>query len=120
MTRSLPAWMLAAGDVGLVACFAALGRRSHEHGLSAAGIAQTAWPFLVGLGVGWLIVGGSRRQAPRDLSGGLVVWVATVAGGMLLRALTGAGTAPTFVLVAGAVTAIFLFGWRLVARRLGA
>jgi hypothetical protein len=37
---------------------------------------------------------------------------------MLLRVVTGQGTAPTFVLVATLVLAVLLLGWRLVGARL--
>jgi len=40
--------------------------------------------------------------------------VAAVALGMLLRAATGQGTAPAFVLVVSVVLAVFLLGWRTV------
>jgi membrane protein implicated in regulation of membrane protease activity len=42
----------------------------------------------------------------------------TLLGGMAVRALTGRGVAWSFVLVAGAVLALLLLGWRwLEARR---
>jgi hypothetical protein len=43
-----------------------------------------------------------------------VVWISTLAGGMLLRVVSGQGTAVSFVLVAGVVLAVFLLGWRAV------
>ena len=45
---------------------------------------------------------------------GVPVWLCTVALGMVLRALTGAGTATSFVVVAAAVLGVLLVGWRLV------
>lgn len=51
-----------------------------------------------------------------DLAGGAIVWVCTVAGGMLLRAATGAGTAFSFIIVASLVTGALVLGWRAVAR----
>ena len=46
-------------DVVCVIVFCTIGRRSHAEGLTVAGIAQTAWPFLAGTGVGWLLIGGT-------------------------------------------------------------
>jgi hypothetical protein len=103
------------GDVVCVIVFCAIGRRSHAEGLTVAGVAETAWPFLVGTALGWLTVRGWRR--PTDLSPtGLVVWLSTVVIGMSLRKITSQGTAISFVVVASVVTAVLLLGWRLVAR----
>ncbi len=100
-------------DVLLVIVFAAVGRRTHEHGLDIGGILGTAWPFLVGLVVGWLVMRAHRRPlAP--WSTGVGVWLATWGVGMALRALTEAGTAPAFMLVALGFLALALVGWRVV------
>ncbi len=40
----------------------------------------------------------------------------TVALGMIVRVITGEGTAPSFVIVATSVLAALLLGWRLLAR----
>src|SRR3954447_4354769 len=109
---SRPAAALLA-DLACVLLFATVGRRSHAEGITIAGIAETAWPFLAGTAVGWLAIRGWRR--PTTLAPtGLVVWVCTVAVGMLLRKATSAGTAVSFVVVASLVTAILLLGWRAV------
>lgn len=105
-------------DLVLVIAFAALGRRSHEHGVTLAGVLQTAWPFLVGAAAGWLL-GLVVRLEPATWQFGAVVVAATVVVGMLLRQLTGAGTAWSFVAVASLVLSLLLVGWRLVAARLG-
>ncbi len=47
---------------------------------------------------------------------GVVVWIATVAVGMLLRRVSGQGVAVSFVVVASTVTAVLLLGWRAVTR----
>jgi hypothetical protein len=44
------------------------------------------------------------------------VWLATVVVGMLLRKLTSAGTATSFIVVASISTAVLLLGWRGVLR----
>jgi hypothetical protein len=114
--RSRPAAALLA-DVACVLLFATVGRRSHAEGITIAGVAETAWPFLAGTAVGWLAIRGWRR--PTTLAPtGLVVWVCTVAIGMSLRKATSAGTAVSFVVVASLVTAILLLGWRAAAMAL--
>lgn len=45
------------------------------------------------------------------------MWASALVVGMLLRTVTGQGTAPSFMLVAATVLAVFLLGWRWVAGR---
>jgi hypothetical protein len=120
MKRSSP--LAALADAVGVLVFAAIGRRSHAEGLTVAGVAETAWPFLVGTAVGWLLVRGWRRPAAIAPTG-LVVWVSTVVIGMLARRAISAGVAVSFVVVAFAATAVVLLGWRVAvaafARRPG-
>jgi hypothetical protein len=100
-------------DVVLVASFAALGRASHDSDVFG-GLWLTAWPFLVGLGIGWLVTLAWRAPlAP--VRTGLGVWAATVIGGMLLRAASGQGTALPFIIVATLTLLVLLVGWRLTA-----
>lgn len=106
----------AIADVALIALFAAAGRRSHAEGVTAAGVADTAWPFVAGAAIGWILSRGWRRPTAVTPTG-LVVWIAAVSLGMLLRRITGAGTAWSFVLVATIVTGVLLLGWRAVASR---
>jgi hypothetical protein len=98
-------------DVIGVLAFCAVGRRSHDEGLSVTGIATTAWPFLTGTVIGWLASRAWQRPTA-VLPTGVVVWLCTVAVGMLLRKVTSAGVAASFVLVAASVTAVLLLGWR--------
>ncbi|BBY69205.1 DUF3054 domain-containing protein [Mycobacterium paraintracellulare] len=99
-------------DVVGVLVFCALGRRSHDEGLNLTGIATTAWPFLSGTAVGWLAARGWRRPTAVAPTG-VVVWLSTVVVGMVLRKATSAGVAASFVVVATAVTALLLLGWRV-------
>jgi hypothetical protein len=105
-----PAWL--AVDVVAVLVFCAVGRRSHDEGLNVTGIAVTAWPFLTGTVIGWLISRGWRRPTAVAPTG-VVVWLSTVVIGMLLRKATSAGVAASFVVVATTVTALLLLGWRV-------
>ncbi|MCG5431996.1 DUF3054 domain-containing protein [Mycobacterium sp. MYCO198283] len=115
MTARRTATALAA-DIGCIAVFAAVGRRSHAEGVTVAGVAETAWPFLTGALVGWLLARGWRRPTALAPTG-VAVWVAAVAVGMVLRKLTGQGVAASFVVVASVVTAALLLGWRAVTHR---
>lgn len=112
MSRAVPVLL----DVVLVVVFAAIGRRSHAEGLDLAGIARTAAPFLAGTAVGWVIAVLALPAGPRTLTFGAVVVASAVIVGMLLRVLTGAGTAFSFVVVATVSLSVLLLGWRLIAR----
>ncbi len=101
-------------DVVCVIVFCTIGRRSHAEGVTVAGIAQTAWPFLAGTGVGWLLIAGWRRPFT-VIPVGVVVWVCTVVVGMVLRKVTSAGVSASFVVVASVSTAVLLLGWRAAA-----
>lgn len=102
-------------DVCSVLVFVAIGRASHEEAASLAGFAATAWPFLVGAGVGWGLTRAWRR-ADALVPTGVGVWVSAVAVGMVLRAVSGQGTALAFVIVATLFLGAVLLGWRLAAR----
>ncbi len=102
-------------DCCCVLAFVIIGRASHAKGESLSGIASTAWPFLAGLACGWLGTRAWRR--PLALApAGVGAWLGTVAVGMVLRVVSGQGTAVAFVGVALAFVGLFLLGWRLVAR----
>jgi hypothetical protein len=102
-------------DCCCVLVFVIIGRASHTRGESLGGIASTAWPFLTGLGAGWLAVRAWRR--PLGLvPAGVGAWLGAVAGGMVLRVVSGQGTAVAFIGVALAFLGLFMLGWRLAAR----
>jgi DUF3054 family protein len=99
-------------DCCCVLAFVIIGRASHARGENLAGIASTAWPFLAGLACGWVAARGWRRPAAL-VPAGVGAWLGTVAVGMVLRVVSGQGTAVAFVLVALAFLGLFLLGWRL-------
>ncbi|MGW0162967.1 DUF3054 domain-containing protein [Mycobacterium sp. NPDC003323] len=101
-------------DLVCVVVFCTIGRRSHDEGLTVAGIAETAWPFITGTVAGWLAARAWRRPISLYPTG-LIVWAFTVIIGMLLRKATAAGTAPSFIVVASLTTAALLLGWRAIA-----
>ncbi|ANB00444.1 putative transmembrane protein [Mycolicibacterium phlei] len=104
-------------DVIGVLVFCTIGRRSHAEGITLVGVWETAWPFLSGAGVGWLLSRGWSRPTSVAHTG-IAVWVCTVLFGMILRRLSNQGVAFSFVIVASLVTALFLLGWRVIANRL--
>lgn len=105
-------------DIVLVVIFAAIGRATHDGdvlGPFGSGLATTAWPFVAALLIGWLVTRAWRRPTA-VVRTGLPVWAITVALGMVLRALSGQGVAVAFIIVATITLAVFLLGWRGVAR----
>jgi hypothetical protein len=104
-------------DVLCVLIFVVIGRASHTQGESLAGIASTSWPFLCGLAAGWAVSRAWRRPLALRPAG-LAVWLCTVALGMVLRVVSGQGTAVAFIVVALAFLGLFFLGWRLLARLL--
>lgn len=102
-------------DALVVVIFAAIGRASHHEGNPVVDALQTAWPFLAGVAVGWLIARAIFGRLPLRVSTGWPVWLSAVAIGMLLRRLTGQGTAFSFIVVATVFLGLCLLGWRLAA-----
>lgn len=105
-------------DIALVVVFAVVGRASHERALTLGGIAQTAWPFLLALGLAWAVMR-AWRAPYRVLPTGVGIWLVTVAAGLVLRAVSGQGVAVAFAIVATLVLAALLMGWRAVAALVG-
>jgi hypothetical protein len=101
-------------DLLLVGVFAVVGRLSHYGTLTAGGWWTTAWPFLVGTLLAWAALLVARRP-PAAITSGVVVWLGALVGGMVLRQVSGQGTAIPFVVVATLV-----LGALLVLPRLGA
>jgi hypothetical protein len=104
-----------AGDVIAVVAFAAIGRASHAEDLTVSGIAQTAWPFLIGLAVGWVVILATGLRGAQIWPAGVVVWGATYVVGLALRGLTGAGLSGLFPVIAGISLAVVLLAPRALA-----
>ncbi len=100
----------ALADAALILVFAAIGRDAHQRGDIFTGVLLTAWPFLAGAALAWLSVRVRRR--PLSIPAGLVVWLGAVAGGMILRAITGQTVVVAFVIVALVSLGLLLVGYR--------
>jgi peptidoglycan/LPS O-acetylase OafA/YrhL len=100
----------ALADAALILVFAAIGRDAHQRGDVFTGVLLTAWPFLAGAALAWLSVRVRRR--PLSIPAGLVVWLGAVAGGMILRAITGQTVVVAFVIVALVSLGVLLVGYR--------
>ena len=104
-----------AADLVVVLAFALLGRIAHDEGSLVVGTIGTAAPFVLGLLAGWLRapcagLGAASRSRTVGFGWWLVAW--TLGGGLLLRWVTGDGTAPAFVAVAAGVLTLGLVGRR--------
>ena len=103
-------------DFVVVVVFVLVGRHSHHHATNLSGVLRTLWPFAVALVVATL-----AHQRVKGFGGpiraGLFVGTITVAVAMVLRVVSGQGTAAAFIVVA----LVFLDGcmilWRLLAQR---
>ncbi len=103
----------AIADLAAVLVFVGIGRSVHADGLSFPGLVSTAWPFVAGLALGWVVLIAWKRDGACLLSG-LVTLVSTVSVGMALRVVAGQGTAVAFVFVALAFLGMAMLGWRVV------
>lgn len=115
-TRSAPQALVRSVvlDAIVLLVFAAVGRRSHDEGNPIFGAIETAWPFLAGAAVGYLVLLIGVRRAVDSVLGGVVIWLCTLVVGMLLRQATDQGTAFSFMVVATCFTGVFMLGWRVV------
>ena len=111
-SRSDIAWFIF--DAVVVVIFVVIGRHTHHHADSFSGAVSTTWPFGVGLVAGWA---GALflRWRPWSLKSGVVIWLSSVVVGMVLRVLSGQGTAAAFIGVALGFLGLFMLGARVVA-----
>ncbi len=104
-------------DVLSVMVFVVIGRRNHDEGSAIGGVLETAAPFLIGVGVAWMLLRAWRW--PIALLTGLLVWPITLIVGMVCRSVIwGRGTATSFVIVATIFLGLCFVGWRMAARAL--
>ena len=101
-------------DAVLVIAFSTLGVFSHDGSITPLVVARVAWPFLVGLIIAHLVLRTWRAPIGQVWPRGIVLVLVMVSSAMLIRALLGAGTELTFVIVSIAVNATLLLGWRAI------
>ena len=106
----------ALADVVMIFIFVAIGRRNHDGTVDAEGVFEVATPFIIAMAMMWIIVV-VRRLPPLSSTTGVVLWVGTVALGMIMRkVIFDGGTATAFVIVATVFLGVALNGWRGLAR----
>lgn len=103
----------AAADIILILAFAAIGRDAHHREEPVLGVLLTAWPFLAGAAAGWMAARAWRNPLS-VLRAGVPVWLGSLIGGMVLRALTAQTVVVPFIIVATLALAVFLVGYRLL------
>ncbi|GAB16998.1 hypothetical protein GOEFS_018_00310 [Gordonia effusa NBRC 100432] len=123
---TLPLLAAAFADLIAVTVFMAIGRVNHHHGFDPLSFLQSWWPFAVGAAAGWSIcylyshVRSSEMLRsdfhPERMPTGIVVWIVTVAVGMMLRWILHQGTEVSFIIVATCALGLFLLGWRIGLR----
>ncbi|WP_051215259.1 DUF3054 domain-containing protein [Granulicoccus phenolivorans] len=106
--------LLALGlDLVMVTAYALAFSRSRAEEMTPASLWTNAWPFLVGLAVGWLVLRQWRNVFSAYRSVG--VWLLTCVVGLLLRYLLTDATVPWALVVSTtAVLGYLLLGWRLI------
>ncbi|MDD1477542.1 DUF3054 domain-containing protein [Arthrobacter sp. H16F315] len=115
LPRTRRSAVLAAGaDAVLILLFAAIGRDAHQRGDIVTGVFATAWPFLAGAALAWLVL--RLWRSPLSMApAGVAVWLGAVTVGMLLRAVTGQTVVLPFIIVALLSLGLLLLGYRLIA-----
>ncbi|MBB6118898.1 DUF3054 domain-containing protein [Nocardiopsis algeriensis] len=101
-------------DLVCVLSFVVIGKVDHDTGTAVPAVAATAWPFLAGALLGWVVTL-AWRSPTRVWPTGVFVWAVTVSGGMVLRLFTGEGAPLSFAVVTSLFLAATMLGWRLVA-----
>lgn len=106
--------MAAVADAAVILLFAAIGRDAHARGDIVTGAFTTAWPFLAGAALAWLVLR-IWREPLAVWPSGIAVWIGAVLVGMLLRAVTGQTVVLPFVIVATVSLGVLLLGFRAVS-----
>jgi len=101
-------------DALFLLVFVLIGRASHDEN-PVLGALVTYWPFFVALVIGWAVAR-AWKSPVAVLRSGVPIWIITVAGGVLLRALSDQGVQVSFVIVTSIVLGVFLLGWRGIVR----
>ena len=112
----------ALADTASILAFALLARVAHnspELPLNFVGWLDTAWPFLTGIILGWLVNLAAKWNPSKVAPGGVAVWLIAVVTGLGIWGVRHAAFPHwSFIMVAGSMSALFLLGWRGLAKRL--
>lgn len=108
-------WPLAA-DLVCVLALAVGGKGSHDASESDWVVLAIVWPYALAAGLAHAWLASRGRQTPLVWPEGAIVLAATYVLGMLLRAVSGRGLAPGFLVVAAIFLAVTMLGWRGVVR----
>lgn len=99
-------------DVLAVFLFIVVGRDALA--VPFSGDLALAWPYFAGTVLGWIV--GRVWKAPRAVRWtGVIVWVATVAIGLLLRFAIGQPIDSRYAVITFIALGMFLLGWRALA-----
>ena len=96
--------------------FALAGKTSHEASDSSWVILAIVWPFALAVALAHTGLVLRGRQTRRIWPEGGVVLAVTYVLGMLLRAVSGRGTAVGFLVVAALFLALTMLGWRSIVQ----
>lgn len=105
-------WPLLA-DLACVLALAVGGKGTHDADDPAWVVLAIAWPFALAATLSHAGLAWRRWQPRRVWPEGAIVLVATYGLGMFLRALSGRGLAPGFLVVAAIFLAVTMLGWRV-------
>ncbi|HSV37204.1 MAG TPA: DUF3054 domain-containing protein [Nocardioidaceae bacterium] len=104
-------------DLACVLVFALAGKASHDGDESdSALVLAIAWPFALAVACAHCTLILRGRATSRLWPEGVLVFAVTYALGMLLRAVSGRGLAPAFLVVAALFLALTMLGWRGIVR----
>lgn len=111
----------AAADIASILAFALLARIAHnspELPLSFVGWLDTAWPFVTGIILGWILDLAKKWEPSHVAPGGVAVWLVTVITGLGIWGIRHSAFPHwSFIIVASSMSALFLLGWRAIAKR---
>lgn len=108
-------WPLLA-DLVCVAALAVGGKNTHDASDSGWVVLAIVWPFALAALLAHACLTWQGRRAHRVWPEGAIVVAVTYVLGMILRAVSGRGLAPGFLVVAGIFLALTMLGWRGVVR----
>lgn len=103
-------------DLACVLALAIGGRSTHEADTAYWQVAVIAWPFALATALAHGHLASRGRDTTRLWPAGATILVVTYALGMLLRAISGRGMDPAFLVVAGAFLTATMLGWRIAVR----